>query len=662
MYTILRAVTTGVAITFWSETAGAQRPDLGLTPASAELPSPAHPPTTGGARLDRTDLEAWLDGFLPYALQQGDVAGAVVVVVKDGRILLSKGYGYADVARRLRVDPARTLFRPGSVAKLFTWTAVMQLVEQGRLGLDRDVNDYLDFKLPPAFGKPITLRNAMTHTPGFEDVGKNLSSNDSTRLESLEAWLKAWVPMRVFPPGQVPAYSNYATALAGYIVQRVSGEPFEEYIERHIFVPLGMAHSTFRQPLPGTLKLAKGYDLASGEPTPFEMVRPTPAGGLSTTGEDMSRFMIAHLQNGRYGEAQILRPETARRMHSTPLTIVPAVHRMLLGFYESSINGHRAIAHAGDTYPFHSDLNLFVDDGIGLFISLNSLGKDGASGAIRTAFLEQFADRYLPGPTAAGEVGRPAAAAHARLMAGLYDNSRGSASNFFSLANLLGPVRVTVNPDTTIGVNLLQGLNGEPKRWREMSPFAWRELGGKGLLGAKVENGKVVKFTGDEVSPYMMFLPTPWWRSSGWLTPALEAAVVALLLTLILWPVEALVRRHYRAAPALTGTQAAVRRRVRLAVLAVLIVLGAWITTLTMFFSGNSELSSRQDPWLWLLQLMSLVVFVGGCAVALWHARVVWTGPRRWPAKAWSVVLALACTTVLYTALVFKLIAFDVNY
>ena len=101
-----------------------------------------------GAALTATDVNAWLDGFLPYALGRGDIPGAVVVVVKDGQVVTQRGYGFADVAKGRRVDPSTTLFRPGSISKLFTWTAVMQQVEQGKLNLDADVNQYLDFKIP----------------------------------------------------------------------------------------------------------------------------------------------------------------------------------------------------------------------------------------------------------------------------------------------------------------------------------------------------------------------------------------------------------------------------------------------------------------------------------------------------------------------------------
>jgi CubicO group peptidase (beta-lactamase class C family) len=667
MYTVLRALAIAPAVgagLLLAGSAAAQRPQVRPPGPPVEQEGPAGPPTPVARRLDRADLEAWLDGYLPYALQRADVAGAVVVVVKDGGILLSKGYGYADVARRRPVDPQRTLFRPGSVSKLFTWTAVMQQVEQGKLDLDRDVNGYLDFEIPPAFGKPITLRNLMTHTPGFEEVNKNLILNDSTAIQPLDAFLKAWTPARIFPPGKVPAYSNYGTALAGYIVQRVSGESFDDYIDRHIFAPLGMEHATFRQPLPGRLDpdMAKGYDVASDSAKPFEVVIPAPAGSLSAAGEDMGRFMIAHLQNGRYGEAQILRPETARLMHETPLTIIPHLNRMVLGFYETNRNGRRSISHGGDTYVFHSDLHLFIDDDVGLFISMNSLGKDGAAGAIRTALFEHFADRYLPGDTPEDRVDPKTAMQHARLLAGIYDNSRRSASNFLSALNLLGPPKVTVNEDTTVSLSLLTGLSGDPKRWRETAPFVWREVNGKNWLAAKVDGGRVTMLSGDEISPFMMFLPAPWWRSPAWLTWLMLSSIVALLLTVVMWPVTALVRRHYKQAPALAGSDLRAHRWGRLAACAVVILLAAWSATVMTMVSDLSYLSSKLDPWLWVLQLLSLVAFVGAAGVALWHLRVVWTGKRRWPAKLWSAVLALACVTVLYVAFTFHLIGFSVNF
>jgi CubicO group peptidase (beta-lactamase class C family) len=234
---------------------------LAFSSLSAWPQVPKPKPTTGTSTLsDRpaqstpemtaSDVEAFLDGLVPMQLQREDIAGAVVVVVKDGKVLVSKGYGFTDVKKRTPVSPDATLFRPGSISKTFTWTAVMQLVEQGKLDLDRDINEYLDFQVPHTFGRPVTLRNLMTHTAGFEEVIKDLAVDRADDLPSLQAFIKAHQPNQIYAPGTIPAYSNYGADLAGYIVQRVSGLPFEQYLQQNIFGPLGMTRATFVQPLP----------------------------------------------------------------------------------------------------------------------------------------------------------------------------------------------------------------------------------------------------------------------------------------------------------------------------------------------------------------------------------------------------------------------------
>ncbi len=212
--------------------------------------------------MTAADVEAWLDGLVPNALHAGDVAGAVVAVVKGDQVLLEKGYGYADYDKRVPVDPKGTLFRWGSVSKLFTWTAVMQLVEQGKIDLDTDVNRYLDFQIPARDGKPVTMRNIMTHTAGFEERLVGLIGVQADGVATLEQFIKQYVPARIFPPGETPAYSNFAAALAGYIVARVSGMPFDDYVDKYLFQPLQMQNSSFRQPLPDALQAESGERLS----------------------------------------------------------------------------------------------------------------------------------------------------------------------------------------------------------------------------------------------------------------------------------------------------------------------------------------------------------------------------------------------------------------
>ena len=639
-------------------------PPLAPPPPKADAPTAAVAPAAPVHALTKADLDSWLDGFMPYALRKGDIAGAVVTVVKDGEVLSARGYGYADVKERKPVDPDTTLFRIGSVSKLFTWTSVMQLVEQGKLDLDADVNTYIDFKIPAREGKPVTLRNLMTHTAGFEEQAKGLIGSEADGTPSLSEHLKAWTPGRVFAPAGTPAYSNYGAALAGYIVERVAGMSFDDYVDKHIFEPLGMQYATFRQPLPASLRpyMAKGYAAASLPEKPFEIVGVAPAGSVAASGADMARFMIAHLHKGSFGANQILKPQTAQLMHDSALTILPRVNRMLLGFYETNYNGHRAIGHGGDTQWFHSDLHLFLDDDIGLFVSVNSLGKDGAAGGLRGELFEQFTDRYLPGESLDGKVDAKSAAEHAHLIAGSYLSSRRMETNFLSMLNLAGEVKVLDGGDGTIAVSMVKSPSGVPRKWREVEPFVWREVDGKDLLSAQVENGRVTRFSFGEISPFMIFERPVAWKSPAWLLPVLIVGFCALLLSAIAWPVSALTRRHYRAPYVLAGQDAKAHRLVRIASVAVVIALLAWGITIAMMISDINLLSSKMDWWLRVLQVLTPFAFFGGAGIGLWNAFVVLRGPRTWYAKLWTVVLAVGFVAVLWVALVYKLIGFGVNY
>ena len=633
-----------------------------VDPSASQLPKTPSP--AGVPELTRGDVEAWLDGYLPYALDNGDIAGAVVVVVKDGQVLLQKGYGYSDIEKRTPVDPAGTLFRPGSVSKLFTWTAVMQLVEQGKLDLDADVNQYLDFKIPSPDNKPMTLRQVMTHTTGLEEQIRGLITSRKEEIVPLGEALKRWVPERIHAPGATPAYSNYATALAGYIVQRVSGEPFDAYIQRHIFQPLGMAHSSFSQPLQPALlaKMSKGYTKASdAKAKDYEFISLAPAGSLASTGADMGRFMLAHLQDGAYGDARILNAATAQEMHTTGQKSVGALNRMMLGLYETTVNGHRAIAHGGDTMYFHSDLELFLDDGIGIFVSMNSSGRDGATGIIRGNLVRGFADRYLPGPKArAPALDAAQAKLHAQQMVGHYDSSRRPQSNLLSLVNMLGQVKVVANEDGTISVPLAMGANGVPKKWREISPYLWQDVAGSDRLAADVVDGEVTRFSMEPYAPIMVFERLSTWRALS--LPLLVASLAVLLLTVLAWPVSALVRRYYGVPYALSGTDARAHRLVRLAALAVLLSVGGALGFVVAMLSDLEMTGASSDLWINLLRLFATVALPVGAAIAVWNAWQVLRGRRRWLAKLWALLLALSCLFLLWIGFANHLIGYGAYY
>ncbi len=638
----------------------------------APLPAPqagveAGLPAPGAARaLTATDLESWLDGLLPYSLERGGVPGAVVAVVKDGELLFAKGYGFSDVGKKAPVLADRTLFRPGSVSKLFTWTAVMQLVDEGKVDLDRDINTYLDFRIPARDDGPITMRHLMTHRPGFEEALKNLIAFPPAKLPSLGEAVKRWTPARIYPAGSTPAYSNYGTAVAGYIVERVSGMPFERYVETHIFQPLGMTHSTFVQPLPESLAadMSKGYPQATAEPGRFELIPHSPAGGLSSTATDMARFMIAHLQNGRLGDARLMSERTAQLMHDWRAPGIGPLNRMALGFYESSINGRRVISHGGDTTLFHSDLHLFLDDGVGLYMSFNSGGKEGAVHPLRSALFEGFADRYLPGPMPEGSVDPALAEKHAALMTGVYEVSRRSATSFIAALGLFGQTKVSAKPDGSLVVSGFDDFSGEPRTWREIAPFVWRDVAGGQRLAAEVKDGKVVRMSSDELAPIMVYDPAPWWRSSAWLLPALFVSLGALLLSTLAWPAGAIARRRYgvRAESTRVGPRSGERplRWVNLATLLVFVGLAVLVSTM---LSKLDIMGPGLDPIILLLKIAALVCFVGGLVLAARRAIAVWRTPGNGLfAKLWALVLVASYTVILWIAVAFRLLSFGMNY
>ena len=634
-------------------------PAAPLAPARAAASTDAPAPSTGGAALTATDVDTWLDGLMPYGLESGGIPGAVVVVVKDGKVLTQRGFGKADVKTGKPVDPAATLFRPGSVSKLFTWTAVMQQVQAGKLDLDKDVNTYLDFRIPPAFGKPITLRNLMTHTSGFEETAKFLITSDPKAVKPLGDVLKRWVPHRIFAPGTTASYSNYGASLAGYLVERVSGEKFDDYVQRHILMPLGMRHSSFAQPLPAALAggMAQGYEVASGDPQKFEIIPMSPAGGLSATGADMAQFMIAHLAQG----GPLLDPRTAALMHATANTPIPGLPGMALGFYHEDTNGLNIVGHGGDTNFFHSDLHLYLDKNVGLFVSFNAGGKAGAAHIQRGKLFESFTNRYFPQarpplPTLA------TAAEHGRTLAGHYVSSRGSLTNWLRLVTLLGETTVVLNDDNTITVAALTDAAGAPKRWREVAPWQWQEVGGEGRLGALVKDGKVLALSPAEFAPIILFMPASGSLNAGWIMPLLLAALAVMLVTALSWPIVALVRRRYGYRPQIAGRPLMLHRATRLTAWIAVIVAGGWMAMVGVLSSNLEALDGRLDIWMRLLQLLTLVA-VAGTVLTLWNVWTMARSPeRKRLATAWTVLVALSAVFLVWLAFSLKTMTFGLNF
>lgn len=375
---------------------------IALLMAAAPIPSSAQTaPEPAAAESAEPQMLKGLGDFISGVMAQQiashEVAGATLAIVHDGELIFSKGYGFADIEAGERVDPADTLFRPGSVSKLFTWTALMQQVEEGRVDLDADVNDYIDFEIPPFEGQPIRVRDLMSHSPGMSDVS-GISAETVSDLTPYGDWIKIHIPDRVWAPGTETAYSNYGVALAGYIVERASGEPFASYAEDHIFAPLGMDSTTFREPLPARFedRMATGYKMEDGRlaAQPFELFSNImPAGSASSTAHDMARFMLALLNDGRLGEAQILEPGSVDMLFSDSIRNAPDLPGMAHGFYVIRETGPRMIGHGGNTGDFHSNLVLAPAADFGLFVSVT--GGEKSSDA-RTDLTGAILGRVFP--------------------------------------------------------------------------------------------------------------------------------------------------------------------------------------------------------------------------------------------------------------------------
>ncbi|HEX7034477.1 MAG TPA: serine hydrolase domain-containing protein [Pseudomonadales bacterium] len=604
--------------------------------------------------IDRADLEAFVDGFVQARMQSEHVVGVTVSIVHGGETIFTRGYGYADREAGIPVRADRTLFRPGSISKTFTWTAVMQLYEQGKLDLDADIRTYLpNVEIDDTFPEPITMKHLMAHTPGFEEsVLGHLFGNDPARVLGLVEYLSAYRPARVRPPGEVPSYSNYGVGLAGLIVANLSGLSWEEYAERHLFEPLGMHHSTFREPWaaedPAPMldhlvqDVSKGYRRFAGgyQAGTFTFISQVgPAGALSTTAADMARWMLAHLNGGELDGVRILAPETAVLMHSRHYGLDPEMPGMAHGFIESHLNGWRAIGHGGGTMYFLSDMQLLPELDLGVFISTNTAG---GGGKLIDRFANALVERYFPpGPLLPGEPaaepGRPLAE-----YAGTYLTTRRPYTTVERLVMTNG-ARVTPVPGGGLAV-VAPGVE------TRLLP-----LGGDRFVAA--DTGTLVKFTGDGDGIDTLLLPMPVMvmQKAGVLeNPNVLYAVLALAAFVMLGAlIGALLRR--RRPPIGTPGE---RWAGRITVLTAL----AWIVAYVAAFFGLARLATDltaaffgfpSTAFVTALALMLVAAVLTVIAVVLLYP--VWRGGE------WSLGRRLRHTAVVLAALATLLVLYDFN-
>jgi CubicO group peptidase (beta-lactamase class C family) len=593
------------------------------------------------ATLDAADLDAFFAGALGGLMAERHVPGAVVLVVKDGDVLFARGYGAADLATGRPVDPETTLFRVASVSKLFTATAVMQLVEQGKLDLDADVNGYLEeFQVPKAFAAPITLRHLLTHTPGFDD--SFLHGTEPLGPEPmmpLGAYLARHLPPRVQPPGAPLSYSNHGIALAGHVVEQVSGQAFGDYVREHVFAPLGMTRSGFSLPSPPPPELAVGYDWKDGryQAVSLDRMRMAPAGDLYSSAGEIARFMAAHLADGRApgGDARILREETARAMHAQAFTHHPELTGWCLGFEERRWNGVRAIGHGGSWNGYGTELVLVPEAGLGLFVSTTRSNDP----RFFRPLLRAFFDRYFPAPEPAPAAAAPDAVARARAAAGTYVPNRHVRGDLLKLGLLLGSLRVTAHEDGSLTL----ATTGDA-----FDPFDAVPAAG-GTWRSERENLRVALLPAADGAPQRIaidawaFDRVAWWRDPELHRTLLGACALVFAATLLGFALGAGVRlfagQPASPVPATVRAVAAAAAGLSLAVLA---AIGIGLTALSPF-----ALFLSIPLWLRAAGLLPFLSIPLSLALLLLLVR----DGRRWTPLARLSLAALTAALAVFAAL-----------
>jgi CubicO group peptidase (beta-lactamase class C family) len=466
--------------------APAPTPDEPIAAPATVVPAEAADPDAAA----RAELAEFVTGLAEGVLAREDIAGMVVSVVRDGRTLLAAGYGMASIDPARAADGERAMFRIGSVSKTFTYTAAMQLIEQGKLTLDDPVNERLPeaLRVPDdGFAEPIRIRHLFTHSAGFEDTALgHLFERDAAQVRPLEQYLAEQRPHRVRPPGQAAVYSNYSVALLGAVVAHVSGERYEDYVEQHLTGPLGMTRTTFREPLaeadPRRLEATLAADIATGyarnagafEAQPFEHIAHTaPAGGASASAADMARWMRMHLGEGALDDARVLTPESATRMREVLLRNAPEAAGVAYGFLTERFGTHAAYGHGGATLQFHTAMTMVPDAELGVFVSANTDNARAPVADLARLIVEHLLPDARPAPQAV-----KVDAATLAQYAGVYRSNRrpyatveklilGVGGDAQVAAAPDGSLRLTAGSDSTryvpIGPGLFQNAEGNQR-------------------------------------------------------------------------------------------------------------------------------------------------------------------------------------------------------
>jgi len=431
---------------------------------------------------DAREVAAFLDAFFAQDAIKQKAGAAAISVVRDGKVLVSKGYGMIDQTSKKPVDAGSSVFRIASVSKVFSAAAAMQLIEQGVISLQDNVEKYLNgYKLTNPFGTPVTIEHLLTHTTGFESTEPSDASylmDPSIKPVSLKESIFSGFPSVVRKPGTVYMYDNFATRLLGYIVQQASGEPFGNYVQKHIIEPVGMKSTSFTLTKELADQMVTSYDPGNNALPMYDLSpREWPEGSMVSTAADMAQFMKVLLNDGRTADGKkILSPESVKAMSTYHVAIHPDFPDMTYGF-ESPIepnktNGEHVISKGGDIMGFSSLLWLLPDRKTGVFLTYN------ANTDLRNDLFTAFMDHYYSGNKVTYE------------QKGFKPESKQALAKFEGLYSDLRIKFLTKVEATADGILMVSDVTGRYKL-KQVGELIFVDESGKPLAFKKAADGRI---------------------------------------------------------------------------------------------------------------------------------------------------------------------------
>ncbi|WP_017623191.1 serine hydrolase domain-containing protein, partial [Nocardiopsis chromatogenes] len=522
-------------------------PTTAAPAAASTAPSAPPPAASAGDAPDAEEVRAFLDERVPALMDEYGVPGVGVSVVGDGRMLAAEGYGAADLETGEPVDPGRTAFPTASIAKSFTAAAVVELAERGEVDLHADVNTYLPEgeRLPEDPRGPVTLHHLLTHTAGFAEQLDGLRAPSEEEILPLGRYVADLRPERIHRPGRYTAYSNYGYAVAGRIVEEVTGEPFGAHVQRTVFDPLGMEHTAFGGPdtVGARLDLPAVYGSGQGgrERLEHEYINGGPAGGAFSTPADMAVFML-ELLRGRPSGGDVLTDGAVEAMLGRQAANDPRLTGSGYGAWELRTDDPRAVGHGGDGPGVHTQYAVVPEDGAGIFVAANGDGTSEGMFTLRDDLVREYLERFHgAAPPQAGGGERASDGGGLERYTGTYSMTRIPHREPAEVLYAALQTRVSADGGLLRTVDPLAGA----AEWRPAGDGVFRAVGGEAAeRGAELafieEDGRVAALGMDHI-PSNAFERVPWYRDA--LIQGTAAAIALVLaLSALAWPVAAGVR------------------------------------------------------------------------------------------------------------------------